>query len=636
MPDPNPIGVRPESPNPPTRGSGWLWLALLGVLAGGWLISVMVPRGGLDGTEQHVEQIFREVRQNDLGGRRGLVEFLRDSLPSPLSELFGPSRVRSSKGTHEFAEDLAKLGTNAVPFVTKSLAGDRSATVREVSAMALGNLGAQSAVAALGDALTRDAATQVRTSAAHALSEIGGATAVAVLQRCLTTEADAQVRAFIVTTLTTAGGAEIIPDLLALARREKDWSVRASLAHSLGEFSEKSAVPVLIAWLNATTTAAPGSAAGAPVIPNLHHYEMSGVVEALGNFGGEEVWKFLSERWPAKGAKEIRAAICEAFGVMAEPRALPLLLEALDEDKEIRAAAAEALGHLGDTNAVPALTELLEDSERDVRTKAAEALGDIGGAAAVPTLRRLLEESTDDEVRLGVCRSLGMIGDPSALDAILSALPHFRKNREQALWALGHLGNTNAIPTLVAALNGGEREDRFAAAYGLVAIGGGAASDALAANLADKDDYARHAKACALAMLGRTEGLATVRTGLRAKESWQRLGSTLALARLGLAADSPEWQPILADNDRALRRLGSEAAAGRVVPALAEMLRDSKRDNRQYAARGLLLCKDPAALPALRAACKDRSPVVRDAARLAVNFLERTERGEARQNPARK
>jgi HEAT repeat protein len=240
-------------------------------------------------------------------------------------------------------------------------------------------------------------------------------------------------------------------------------------------------------------------------------------------------------------------------------------------------------------------------------------------------LLKVLERDSNDELRAGVCRALGQIGDTAALDAMLKVLPQMVRDREQVLWAVGHLGNSNAISTLAAALKWKEREERFAAAYALAEIGGVTAANTVAANLADQDEFAGHGKACALAMLGRTNGMTAVRAGLRAKEQWRRFGSTLALARLQMPPSSSEWQPVLADPDPALRRLGNEASAGRVVPALVEMLQDRKRDYRQYAARGLLFFHDPTALPALREACRDRDSAVREAAELAVNFIERTE-----------
>jgi HEAT repeat protein len=526
---------------------------------------------------------------------------------------------KNQKGNSEFAEDLARLGTNTVSLLTNTLAVDSSVAVREVSAMALGNLGAPPAMPALTNALIRDQAQNVREAAARALEEIGDAAALPALGSALRTDSDNSVRAAAISAFATVGGTNVVPELLAASRNETNWEVRVSFARTLADFQDTRAVPVFAAWLKEQPVV------NSQPVSGYHSYEIRGVIEALGQFNGEPVFELLIERWQIEPVAEIRASICAVFGLLGDPRATPLLREALGKEDEVRAAAAEALGQLGDTNSVPALTALLDDPKFEVRKNAAAALGRLRGAAAVPTLLQALERDSNDELRAGICRALGQIGDPTALATMLKVLPQMTSQREPVLWAIGHLGHSNAIPVLGAALRGKEREERFTAAYALAEIGGAAAANAIAGSLDDKDEFARHGKACALAMLGWTNGMSTVRTGLRAKEQWRRFGSTLALAALRLPPDSGEWQPVLEDPDPALRRLGNEAAAGRVVSGLVEMLRDQKRDYRQYAARGLLFFRDPAALPALREACRDRDPAVREAAETAVNFIARAD-----------
>ncbi|MBI3880616.1 MAG: HEAT repeat domain-containing protein [Verrucomicrobia bacterium] len=622
MASPPPTTSPPPLPAPRSPRRLWLGIGAVVLVLAAAVAWVVIHRNSPSGLEQRVQAIFNEVRRQNVN-RVGFIERVLESLPGPFANLGGRYASRNIKGTHEFAEELAKLGTNTVPILVRTLGTDRHDAVREVCARALGDLAARSALPALTNALARDSTENVRSAAGTALEEIGDPAALPALRTALRGETAAAVRATVVSALAALGQAQIVPDLLAAGRQETNWTVRASLARALADAQEPQAIGIIATWLNEKP---PAGRSGLPAGYNPNTYVMREVIHALGELGGEPVFQLLAERWQNEPAKEIRTAICEVFGALADPRALPMLREALEEEDETRAAAVAAMGQLGDTNAVPPLTTLLDDANRDVRRNAATALGHLRGAAGVPTLLRMLTDDANDERRAGVARALGEIGDPAALDPLLKVLPQMVKERENVVWALGHLGRTNAVPALVAALRSKEREESFAAAYALVEIGGAAGGEALAANLADKDEYARHGKACALAMLGRNDGLATVRAGLRAKEPWRRFGATLALARLSIAADSPEWEPILNDTDAALRRLGHEAAAGRVVPALTALLRDRKRDYRQYAARGLLFFRDPAALPALREAFKDRDPSVRDAARLAVQFIERSER----------
>ncbi len=605
---------QPSTPTPRSNRRRRLWLVvpvvlLAVVMAFAWL------RGG-GGTEGGVRKTLDEVRRQEKNSTGTFARFL-DLLPGPLVNLF--SRSSSTKGDYEFTQELVKLGTNTVPSLVRAVAADRSVAVRKISVMALGDFGLSSTVSVLTNALAVDQAFAVRQAAVSALREIGDKGALPALKSALRGDKESIVRGENATALATLGGAEVFPDLLAAGQAEKDLYVRKKLAEAFGELRDESALPVLIGWFKEE-----------PPKIRVNRYprgRLSGesheIAEAIGRIGGETAYQALTARWQADTNSEIRMIISEAWGNMGDLRALPLMVEALNGTTELKSSIAKALGNLGDAKAVAALTSLLEDADENIRNKAVTALGQIGSSGSVVELKRLLAEDASATVRLSACSALGMIGDVTAQQNILDALPQLKDDRSDAIWALGHLGSTNCLPALAGFLTVKSREERFAAAYALVEIGGPMAADALAANLADEDEFAAHGKACALTMLGRTNGLAVVRAGLRAKEDWRRFGSALALARLGNAANLTELKPMLEDGVPTLRRFSAASLEGRVGPGLVEMLHDRKKDYGQYAARALLFLNDPATLPALREACKDGNPSVRDAARLAVRRIER-------------
>lgn len=70
-----------------------------------------------------------------------------------------------------------------------------------------------------------------------------------------------------------------------------------------------------------------------------------------------------------------------------------------------------ALGNLGDQRAVPALIQALNDTEALVRGHAAWALGRIGGEAARQALLARLEQEEDTEVRQEIHYALSMLKD---------------------------------------------------------------------------------------------------------------------------------------------------------------------------------------------------------------------------------
>lgn len=125
-------------------------------------------------------------------------------------------------------------------------------------------------------------------------------------------------------------------------------------------------------------------------------------------------------------------------------KALPLLFGALnDQDSRIRAAAAEALGELGDPSAIEALgTALAKDTDSDVREAAAEALGEVGSPNAVQVLRTGLKDG-DEDVRAAVVDALGEIGGPEAERVLRQALADSDEDvRDAAVAALAKLKQT--------------------------------------------------------------------------------------------------------------------------------------------------------------------------------------------------
>ena len=133
----------------------------------------------------------------------------------------------------------------------------------------------------------------------------------------------------------------------------------------------------------------------------------------------------------------VRREVAYSLGVTRSRTATDALSERLLNDKEagVRGAAAVALGHIGDESAVIALASALAPqlsapakSKRKpeenpfVLRAAAVALGQIKNRAGVPALLFAVNnEKFPYDVRREAARSLGLIGDPSAIPALQSA-----------------------------------------------------------------------------------------------------------------------------------------------------------------------------------------------------------------------
>lgn len=127
---------------------------------------------------------------------------------------------------------------------------------------------------------------------------------------------------------------------------------------------------------------------------------------------------------------------------------LRALLE--DDDLERRVRAAVGLGRLRDRAAVPVLIEALSESELEERTRleAVRLLGSLGDPRAVDALFDLLD---DDRMRRRAVLALGRIGDLRALEPLIEQLAEAQHTtvRDSAARALAHLGDAQAVPTLV-------------------------------------------------------------------------------------------------------------------------------------------------------------------------------------------
>lgn len=133
----------------------------------------------------------------------------------------------------------------------------------------------------------------------------------------------------------------------------------------------------------------------------------------------------------------VRREVAYALGATRSRTATEALSDRLLSDKEagVRGAAAVALGQIGDESAVIALASTLapqlgapakskrkREENPFVLRAAAVALGQIKNRAGVPALMLALnDEKFPYDVRRESARSLGLIGDPSAVPALQSA-----------------------------------------------------------------------------------------------------------------------------------------------------------------------------------------------------------------------
>ena len=270
----------------------------------------------------------------------------------------------------------------------------------------------------------------------------------------------------------------------------------------------------------------------------------------------------------------------DAFPVVEEERALPELMEELVEGEEPREReeAAEALGDLAEPEALPALVEAVEnDVSVTVRLAAESAIHKIG----VEELIWLLLNHENAEIREAAAKGLKVYGSPKSVDALRQALSADTdaRVREASAAALGQIGGEAAEHGLLeAALADGEAAVREEAVLGLGRQRAAWTVEHLVGILQDDPDAGvRAAAAWALAEIG---GGAALRPLLDARsgdpDAFVVAAAEEALANWRvfdlvdelLGADDPVWRAAAAEV------LGERGDLGG-VPALAQALNDS-------------------------------------------------------------
>ncbi len=129
------------------------------------------------------------------------------------------------------------------------------------------------------------------------------------------------------------------------------------------------------------------------------------------------------------------------------------------DDPDARLEAVRALGEMNEPKAIDYLLQAANDPDMRIRVKAIDTLGNIRAKEATPLLiQQLVLRSTDIPTKQRILATLGKIGDKRATSPILDILsrdvdPAVRGN---AIFALGDLGDTSAVPALEHVANDGQ------------------------------------------------------------------------------------------------------------------------------------------------------------------------------------
>ena len=252
------------------------------------------------------------------------------------------------------------------------------------------------------------------------------------------------------------------------ALKDEDWAIREEAAAALGSSRDTRAVIPLVVALRDPDRAVRDAAIGAlNAIGETSVPALAGCLTDRDLTLQESAASILAVIADARVVTPLIASLdspdwivrmhaAKGLGRIGDPKAVKPLLPLLqDKVKAVRVDAANALALLGKA-AVPFLVEALKHHEWLVRLHAVEALGRIKSTDTVEPLLHVLFNDRDTAVRVDAARSLGEIGDPRAVEFLLTAMTDLDV-RPQAVEALGKIGDRRAVPSLVAVVTGSSR-----------------------------------------------------------------------------------------------------------------------------------------------------------------------------------
>lgn len=251
-------------------------------------------------------------------------------------------------------------------------------------------------------------------------------------------------------------------------------------------------------------------------------------------------------------------------------------------------------GHPGDQ----VLESLLKDKDAAIRTGAVRTLGLSGNPEALDALAEATKD-TDEDVRRAAVAAIGTIKDPKAVPILIHALnDSYWFVRSDAADALGQEKDMRAIQPLLDTVSDPDTNVQSAAENALIALCAvpGVSADEFASHLNDANPKIVMVSAVCLAVLKDPR-------------------STPVLIKL---ASSPDVETRL----HAVKGLG-ETGDPAVIPTLRQTLQDPEVNVRGWSIIGLDKLKDLGSIPELRglAADPNQTPRIREFAQAAVDHL---------------
>jgi HEAT repeat protein len=373
-------------------------------------------------------------------------------------------------------------------------------------------------------------------------------------------------------------------------------------------------------------------------------YEPDGIVRrqaalCLGDLHAHLAVEDLIQRLGSDDDPEVRRSAAVALGkIRARQAFLPLITALHDVHHGVRQAAGEALGKLGNKKAIPFLLECLKIPPQAVQETAASSLRQLGwqpdnsmdaayyymtsrqwsacvrlGKTSLKPLLRGLKDPQRSRQQVRIIWTLGQIGDPAAIPALLDVMQSSHSDvRRAGVEALGEIGTREVVSPLLSALKDKRQEVQWAANQALQTLDFEDAAGDIANGLLDPDPAVRIA---VVRLLGRSQNAGTsmwLNKALFDEDLHVRLQVVAALSRYG---DLEALAQALDDTDPSVRAAAVRALGQmedpHVLNFIGTAVDDDDKGVRRAAVEALIKSRSPFSIEPLKVVLNSRDPQLR-------------------------
>ncbi len=317
---------------------------------------------------------------------------------------------------------------------------------------------------------------------------------------------------------------------------------------------------------------------------------------ALSKFKGEKATDFLLETYESDNIQDFMAL---ALGNIDNAKSVNLLINALnDSQQEVRFNAARALGMLENPEAFDILMEALS-----VYTETA--------AAGMPGGDELEEQATQSQLFLeedsiiGAIIAVGKIKNWRAISLLKKLLEQEKSSRIRAsiIMALGMMASEKLLPVFQAALRDEDPRVRANSIEAIEVLKSGSIVGILQPYLDDPSNRVKANVAKAIWKYGDFDVSTTLQEMLRHSDKWYRASAAYAIGETGDGKFLWQLARCLKDEDPDVRRNATNAMRKlnlkSALPHVQPMLNDPNFDVRVEAVLAIARCAPDAAVPIL-------------------------------------